>query len=294
MDTNNPLHKETERIKILMSEQMFLGGPAMGLTSPKNVAKTIDWAKTWNRHDWLTFVEITTGILGIIPTPATPVLLFISAAAGVSNATGYWKEGHHYEAGLMLAFSLLGTGALFKILKNSKIFMKLGAKKSTELIEKVASGTASRTEQEMAKQLVEEIAPVADELAKETLKEAVRKFISQLPKQSLIFIIKILRSMVKLGVFGIKTGIVIEGTFYTYDKIYTALNYKNEKFMSERERSESFKLLNILKEKEPEVKKTAIEIVKGAEGQILQNSELFANIDTSINSVSRNRKIKIK
>ena len=182
MNKNYLLYKETERIKVLMSEQIFLGGPAIGF-SPKNAVKTVDWMKSWDKHDWLSFIEVTTGILGMIPTPATPVLLSISTAAGVSNATGYWKEGHHFEAGLMLTFSLLSAGVLSGILKNSKLFMKLGVKGSTELIEDVASGTASRVEQEMAKQLVKEITPVADKLAKETSKEVVKRFITELPKK---------------------------------------------------------------------------------------------------------------
>jgi len=280
MNKNYLLYKETERIKVLMSEQIFLGGPTIGF-SPKNAVKTIDWMKTWNKHDWLSFIEVTSGILGMVPTPATPILMFISTAAAVSNATGYWKEGHHFEAGLILSFSLLSTGVLINLLKNSEIFMKLGAKGSTELIENVASGTASRAEQEMAKKLVKEITPVADKLAKETSKEIVKRFIAELPKKSLIELIKILRGISKLGIYGIKEGVVIAGTFITYDKMYRALNYKNEKNLSERDKNQLVNLYQLIFNNQDEIQQSMLREVKKAQPKLFENPDTIIHNDTT-------------
>jgi len=254
----------------------------------KNMANKL---KTWNTQDWLSFIELTSGLLGLIPSPATPFLLGISMGAGVANAKILWDKGDHYTAGLYMAFSVLPASTLIKSLRNSKLFMRLGQKNSLKLIEKVGEGTATAAEKEMVQQLTKDAATVAKTLEKEVTKQIIGNILSELPKKSLMFIINILRGMVKLGVFGITQGIIIEGTFYTYDKIYKALNYKNEKFLSEREKSEAFQLFNIIKEKEPEVKKSAIGVVKGAEDKILQNSELFATIDTAgYKSYLRNRK----
>jgi len=285
MDRNNLLHKETERIKILMSEQIFLGGPAMGLTSPKNVANAIDWVKSWDKHDWLNFVEITTALLSAIPHPAapitSPILLGISTTAGVANAVEYFKEGDKYTGGLMLAFSIIPAGELVKILRGSKTYMRLGTAKSIEVINAAKSGTATSSELKIAQELVEEMAPHADELAKQTMTYTIKKTLQELPKMSLNFILKLCIGMVKLGVFGIKEGIVIAGTFFTYDKIYKALNYKNEKNLSVREKNGLVNLYNIIWGNKEEIKNKLIEEVRRVEPEMQKHQKVFLSIDTT-------------
>jgi hypothetical protein len=284
MPANSSLIKETERIKVLMSEQItFLGGPS--IISPKNAVKTFDWVKTWDKHDWLNFVEITTALLAAIPQPASPVtspiLLGVSTTAGLTNAALYFKEGDPYTGGLMLAFSVIPVASLIKTLKGSKIFMRLGYKESMRIINAAKAGTATAEEFKLAKKLVEDIAPYADELGKETVKYTIKEYLEQLPKRSLKFILKLFIRMSKLGVFGIKEGILIAGTFYTYDKIYRALNYKNEKNLSTRDKNQLVKLYNIIIDNEEEIKKQMIEDAKKVAPQIEKNNKLFFSINTT-------------
>ena len=292
MLANNLLIEETERIKFLMFEQVpdTRFGPERfmsGTERTKNVHSaqawdgaqkkeqefnsklsskmkdTVEWVKTWDKHDWLTFVELTSAILSAIPQPlapiTTPVLLSISTSAGLANAALYFNEGDPYMGGLMLAFSVLPVGALVSNLKGAKTFMRLGAKESIRIIRAAKAGTATPSEFKTAQELIKEIAPQANKLAEETIKYTIKQSLKQLPKRSLQFILKLCIGMSKLGVFGIKEGIVIAGTFFTYDKIYKILNYKNEKNLSIREKNELVKCYNILWENEEEIKKQLIE-----------------------------------
>lgn len=285
MYVNNLLHKETERIKDLMFEQIFLGGPAMGLTSPKNVMGTINWMKSWDKHDWLNFVEITTSLLAVIPQPAapitSPILLGISTTAGVANALEYFKEGDKYTGGLMLAFSVIPAGQLVKTLRGSKTYMRLGTAKSIEVINAAKSGTATSSELKIAQELVEEIAPHADELAKQTITYTIKKTLQELPKKSLSFVIKLCLIMYRLGVFGIKAGVTIGGTFLSYDLMYRALNYKNKKNMSLREKNEMAKSYDLIMNNEDEIIKLSVDDIKKNESSLLEHSDSFISIDTT-------------
>lgn len=273
---------EVNKIHMLLygqgiNEQFF--GPIMTHHTMKGFGKIADWIETWDKKDWLTFIELTTGLLALIPTPATPVLFAISSAAGLANAKVHWDEGYKYEAGLMIAFSLLGAGALVSVLKNSKVFMKLGKEGSKKLIEKAISGTATNTEKKMLKQLVEEITPVADDLAKATIKETIRRFIIELPKKSTKFLIGLLATMYKIGKFGVKEGIVIAGTFLAYDKIYLALNHDNIEGLSNRDKNGLVKIYKLIKNNEQVVRQDSFEEFKKAEPKIEKNYSDFVKIN---------------
>jgi hypothetical protein len=296
MRAENLLYTETERIKFLMSEQIFLGGPAMAISSPKNVIKTTNWISTWDKHDWLNFVEITSAILSSIPQPlspiTSPILLGVSTTAGLANARLYFKEGDPYTGGLMLAFSVIPGVSLLRTLKGSKVFMRLGYKESIRLINAAKTGTATAEEFKLAKELITDIAPYANELGKETVKHTIKESLKQLPKKSLQFIIKLCLVMFKLGVFLIKEGIIIAGTFYTYEKIYKALNYKNEKNLSLREKNELVKLHNTIMKNKEEVKNTGIEELNKSEPLIQKNPNLFISIDINNQNNSPFSKLK--
>jgi hypothetical protein len=281
MYTNNLLQEETERIKNLISEQTFLGGPAMGIVSPRNTLKTFNWIKTWDNRDWLNFVEMTTGILGSIPSPASPFLLGISIGAGIANAKLYYDGGDPYTAGLYLAFSVIPVASLIKQLKFSKTFMRLGKDGSVKLLEKIKSGTATASEQKMAKDLVREIGPVSNELGKEVVRQTISKILSELPKKSLSFVIKLCLMMYNLGVFGIRAGVTIGGTFLSYDLMYRALNYKNKKNMSLREKNEMAKVYNFIVNNEDEIKTLSIDDIKKNQSSLLEHSNSFISIDTT-------------
>lgn len=267
-----------------IQEQSY-GLPIIPLHTNQELDKIGDWVETWDKKDWLTFIEVSTGILSMIPTPASPVLMSISTIAGFANAKVHWDEGYKYEAGLMFTFSLLGVGTLYKLLKNSKVFNKIGKEGIISLLKKVTSGSASKNEKKIVKELVKEITPVADDLAKETTKEIFKKFIAELPKKSLKFLVRLLLTMFRLGKFGVKEGIVILGTFFTYDKLYKALNYKNEKALSEREKNGLVKIYNFIWDNEEEVQKVLIEETKKYMAPMIKNPDDFLSIKVDTTEV---------
>lgn len=218
-----------------------------------------DWIGTWNKRDWLIFIEVSSGLLAMIPSPASPFLLAISTTAGFVNAKAAWDEGHHYEAGLMFTFSLLGAATVYRILKFSKTYRQLGNQGSIKLMEKVVSGTASTVEKSTAKKLVEEIGPYADELSRETSKEIIRRTIKNLSKKGLKYLVKFFISILKIGKFVVREGVVIAGTFLSYDKIYQALNYKDEQAMKERRHDPLVKIYNLVMNNEEEIIKQMYE-----------------------------------
>lgn len=281
MENNNFFNKDVVRIKYLMTEQIFLGGPSMGMSSPQRTSETFNWIKTWDANDWLNFVEATTGILGSIPSPASPFLLGISLGAGLVNAKLYYDGGDPYTAGLYLAFSIIPAASLIKQLKYSKTFMRLGKGGSMKILEKVKSGTATNLEKNMAKDLIEEIAPASNELGKEVVKQTISKILLELPKKSLISIVKLCSIMYKIGLFGLKAGVVMGGTFLSYDLIYKALNYKNQKNMSIREKNEMVKLYDFIMNNEEEIKKLSVDEIKKNERYLIDNSDKFLTIDTT-------------
>lgn len=283
----NEVLVEISRINQLLNQknlnEQVVGGvlPFNPMHTYKNIKKIGDWVGTWDKKDWLTFVELTSGVLGAIPSPASPILLGISMGAGIANAKIYYDEGDVYGAGLYLTFTLLGAGALIKILRNSKTFMSLGQKRSLELIQKVNSGAATEAEKKTMKSLIEEIGPSTKELAKETSKEIVKRILTELPKKGLMYVLKLCIAMSKLGVFGIKEGIVISGTFLAYDKIYKALNYKNEKNLSVREKNELVQLYRFIVSNKEEITDLMVNEIEKVEPAMMENAKTLMSIDTT-------------
>jgi hypothetical protein len=172
-----------------------------------------------NTHDWLALIEISTGLLGLIPTPLSPFLLGISLVAGVADAGLYYKEGDPYMGTMMLALSIIPGGEIVKILKGSKVLTKRGVKGSKELIKKYKSGAKLTSEEldDIAK-LGTDISKNADEITKSMKNSVIRKyFADKSPKfliNSLLFLKKI--GVIKAGDIALKIG----GLVYGLDKLY--------------------------------------------------------------------------
>jgi hypothetical protein len=175
-----------------------------------------------NSHDWLTLIEISTGVLGMIPTPLSPFLLGISTAAGVADAALYWQEGDKYMATIMFALTVIPGGELFKVLKGSKVLTKRGIKGSQELIKKYKSG-AKLTSQELddiAKLGTDISKNAADvtKLMKKTISENIAKYLADKTPKFLMNILLFLKKIgiIKLSDIVLKTG----ATVWTFDKLY--------------------------------------------------------------------------
>lgn len=141
------IQEEVDRINNLMGlfsidEQSvggvtMLGGPS--LFNLSSGLKVYNWFKSFDRHDWASFVEITTGVLGMIPTPASPVLLGISVAAGLTDAAFYFNEGDPYMGGLMIALAILPMAEFIKAVPAAKPILEKGSDYVKDLLKKARS-----------------------------------------------------------------------------------------------------------------------------------------------------------
>jgi hypothetical protein len=286
---------------IKMRGLMFEQSPAMMSLSASMVddaPEFIEWIKTWDHHDWLGFISITSGILGSIPSPASGALLSISLGTGALDAYYYFKEDDPYTGGLILAFSIIPAGQLIRLANKvgMKTFLGLGRKKSVELLEKAASGTANATERKTAENIVKESAKAADELAKLTMMATINNIIAELGKKSLNFVLKFLILLYRLNIYTLKAGIIIAGTFYSYDTLYKALNYKNIKNLDVRERNSLVQLHNLIVGDEKKINEMLIQNLKEPNvlDSILKNPRPLINLDTTVPIIFVDNKNKLK
>jgi len=286
---------------IKMRGLMFEQSPAMMSLSASMVddaPEFIEWIKTWDHHDWLGFISITSGILGSIPSPASGALLSISLGTGALDAYYYFKEDDPYTGGLILAFSIIPAGQLIRLANKvgMKTFLGLGRKKSVELLEKAASGIANATERKTAENIVKESAKAADELAKLTMMATINNIIAELGKKSLNFVLKFLILLYRLNIYTLKAGIIIAGTFYSYDTLYKALNYKNIKNLDVRERNSLVQLHNLIVGDEKKINEMLIQNLKEPNvlDSILKNPQPLINMDTTVPIIFVDNKNKLK
>lgn len=256
-----------------MNEQITLLGAGQGLN--------LQWQKTlnWDKHDWLQFISLTTGLVGSIPHPIAKALMGVSLATAWADAAIYLQEGKKYEAGLMFAFSVIPSMHLFKMLKNSKTFMKLGPKYSKDLMKKSAEGTLNTQEKKIAQELIQEIAPQSKVLATEAAKQTVKSVITAISKKGLKYLIKLGYMMYKLGIFGIKSGIEIAGVFYAWDILYLTIAQNDPKLLKDRRGNSLVQLKNYLTNNEKEVTALIIDEIEEKATSSPELSKRFLKIN---------------
>jgi hypothetical protein len=197
-------------------------GLGLGATITYNWNDIKEYFSTYDTHDWLSLIEITTGLLGLIPTPASPILLGISAAAGVSDAYVYYKEGDKYMAGIMLILSVIPGGELVSILKKTNVFSKKGSGYVAKLLKKSKAGkTLTEVEQKELKEVAETMTENAGEvkgLFKKGLKKSIVAYLkNKTPKWMANALARLIKTRVyKASKVVFKTG----GLIYGFDKLY--------------------------------------------------------------------------
>jgi hypothetical protein len=295
MSTSISLIEETERIKVLMSEQVtFLGGPSMGLTSPERVLKLTNWIKTWDKHDWLTFIDVTATALGMVTGPAAPFFFGVALAAALTDSALYFKEDDPYMGGIVLALSIIPFGELVVILKKTG---KLGPKATIETLEKVKTGKASKQEKLVAKEIITEIGENSEKLARSVQKNLVKKFLENFAKLSLRTMIQIIVLLIHTGKAVGKLGIVLGGIYYTYDEIYLGLNYLSgklglttkedqKKYLKIRYNSKFQNMIRMLKvaTNQQTIKEQSQEFMELNSDVIEKNPNLIARVEPESNS----------
>lgn len=192
----------------------------------------------WEGHNVTTVIEIGTLLLGLIPSPLSPVLLGISTAAGLADAGLYFAEGDNYMGSMMLALEVIPGGELFSVLKKGKTVSKLGVEGTKEILQKgvknelkdqLAQQTYKNVTQELQGSLGKEIAQKAEKTIATRATTKMAEGFAKLPfKQQL----KTFSDIVELcwNAIGKIPQIILKvgGTTFTVDQLYLAINGRDE------------------------------------------------------------------
>ena len=206
-------------------------------------------------HDAASFVEMGTLILGLIPSPLSPILLGISTGAGLADAGVYFAEGDKYMGSMMLALEIIPGGEFYKVFKGSKTATKLGREGTMELLENGAKKTLKGSDEIAFQQLKQELKVVAPELAKGVQKQIVKNVTENLV-QNFIKVVKGMSPLNMLKTFFNVLGIIwkssgtipqltikLGGTVWGVDQLYLAAFGRDE----DRQNSDIRKLYYMIK-----------------------------------------------
>ena len=247
MVKNNLLVEDINKFKLLMiydnsktySENLFLEQTAYEMhlekifadpekaqefldANSKVIKGLYDWFSTFDSHDWLSLIEVSSGLLGLIPTPLSPFLLGISLVAGLSDAGVYFVEGDPYMGTMMMALSIIPGGELLVALKGNKVLKKRGAKGCKELIKKYKKGIKLTTEElDDLTKLSVSIPKNADEVKRLLKYNITKNMIKTIGSKSTKYLMNLLLFLKRIGV--IKLGDIVfkvGAVTYTFDKLY--------------------------------------------------------------------------
>jgi len=191
-------------------------------------------------HTFLTIVEIGTLILGLIPSPLSPILLGVSTAAGLGDSATYFYEGDKYMGSMMLALEIIPGGEFLKVLRGSKTAVKLGKEGTIELLQQGSKGTLKGGEEILYQNLKKELKTIEGEVVQATQKQ-LGKEISENLTQNFVKTTKNYSTIDKLKVFYTILGsiwknigtlpqmaIKVGSTMIGVDKLYLALFGRDE------------------------------------------------------------------
>lgn len=239
-----------------------------------------NWFASFDAHDWLTLIEVSTGVLGLIPTPLSPLFLGISTIAGVADAGVYFYEGDKYMGSMMLALAIIPGGELSKAFKGSRVFLKRGVNGSKELIKKYKSGV-KLTKQEIddLRKLGKEFTQNSTEITKSLTKELSEKLIKGLSKKTPKYLINLILLLKKLGVIKLsEITLKLGGIVYTVDKLYLYIFrdsiLSNKTDLDSRTKNELRMMINKLLGYDKEVKEFLVFTAEEAFKKALKNPKI--------------------
>jgi hypothetical protein len=218
-----------------------------------------DWLKTFNAHDWLAVIEVSSGIAAMVSGPFAPIFLGIGAAAGAYDSYLYFKDGDPYMGTIMMALSLIPGGVIKGIFKTSKVLQRRGIKGSIDLIKKYKSG--SKLTKEQAKDLSRigiDFAKNSSQINAAMGKEVSKRLLSGLAKKSPKFLMNLILALNKIGLVNLSEFVLkFGGTIYTFDKIYLYVFrdsvFANQKYLDSRTKNEHRAIVNKLLKYDKEV-----------------------------------------
>jgi len=271
----------------------LIGGPSMsGVFDPSTGAKLYNWFESFDKHDWLSFIEITSGILGMIPTPLSPVLLGISLAAGTADAAVYFNEGDPYMGGLMLALAVIPGVEFVKAVPGLKKYLVKGKNYIADVLKKAKQLNGAKNLSKGAQQVVDEAKEIitlmkwgsyeiATLAAKYTVTRVLKGVISTGGK--MLFGTALLLSKLTFAVG--KPVAQVAGIYYTYDEIYLALYGDDKEKMKLRYNSRFQGLIRALKviTNYESVEKQVAEYLEMNQDILVKDPSKLASIDPEKN-----------
>ena len=286
---------EIERIQSLMGVTAINEQGLPGLLTPlgtMGIPRAYNWFSTFNKHDWLTFVDIVSGVLGMFPTPAAPIFLGVSLAACYADGGLYLAENDPYMGGLILSFCLVPLGEFIRYVPGAKNIILKGKQYCIDLLKKAKSlsgkkflDAAEKKIVQEAELLIKEISKKSDEIAKLTQKYFVTRAISNIIKTGgkLLHGTALLLSKMSWAIG--RPIVLLSGIYYTYDEIYLALYGSDEQKMKLRNNSSFQNLVRFLKVASnlESVEKQQEEYVNSNVKTIKENPEKFVEIDPNEN-----------
>jgi hypothetical protein len=286
---------EIERIQSLMGVTAINEQGLGGLLTPlgiMGIPRAYNWFSTFNTHDWLTFVDIVSGVLGMFPTPAAPIFLGVSLAACHADGALYFAENDPYMGGLILSFCLIPLGEFIRYVPGAKNIISKGKQYCINLLKKAKSlsgkevlDAAEKKIVQEAELLIKEISKNSDEIAKLTQKYFVTRAISNIIKTGgkLLHGTALLLSKTSWAIG--RPIVLLSGIYYTYDEIYLALYGSDEQKMKLRNNSKFQQLIRLLKvvTNLESVEKQQKEFVNSSVKTIEENPEKFVEIDPNEN-----------
>ena len=305
MVKNNLLVEDINKFKLLMiydnsktySENLFLEQTAYEMhlekifadpekaqefldANSKVIKGLYDWFSTFDSHDWLSLIEVSSGLLGLIPTPLSPFLLGISLVAGLSDAGLYFAEGDPYMGTMMAVLALIPGGELWVAIKGSKVLKKRGSKGCIELIKKYKKGVKLTKEEldDLAK-LGVSISKNADEVKRLLKYNITKNMIKTIGSKSTKYLMNLLLFLKRIGV--IKLGDIVfkvGAVTYTFDKLYLYVFrdsiFANKEILDKRTTNDLRYLINKLLGYDKEVQEFILATTKQELKKIAENPKI--------------------
>jgi hypothetical protein len=318
MVKNNLLVEDINKFKLLMiynnsktySENLFLEQTAYEMhlekifadpekaqefldANSKVIKGLYDWFSTFDSHDWLSLIEVSSGLLGLIPTPLSPFLLGISLVAGLSDAALYFAEGDPYMGTMMAVLALIPGGELLVAIKGSKVLKKRGSKGCIELIKKYKKGIKLTAEElDDLTKLGVSISKNADEVKRLLKYNITKNIIKTIGSKSTKYLMNLLLFLKKIGV--IKLGDIVlkvGGVTYGFDKLYLYVFrdsiFANKEILDKRTKNDLRYLINKLLGYDKEVQEYILLKTNEALKKVLDNPNTQENmVDIKIDELA--------
>ena len=305
MIKNHILIEDISKIKLLMvydngktyGENLFLEQTAFEryldrtFEDPKKAQEYLDanskvmkglynWFSTFNSHDWLSLIEVSSGLLGLIPTPFSVLFLGVSLVAGLSDAGVYFVEGDPYMGTMMMALSIIPGDELLVALKGNKVLKKRGAKGCKELIKKYKKGIKLTTEElDDLTKLSVSIPKNADEVKRLLKYNITKNMIETIGSKSTKYLMNLLLILKKIGVIKLgKIVLTVGGIQYGFDKLYLYVFrdsvFANEELLDKRTTNDLRYVINKLLGYDKEVQEFILATTKQELKKIAENPKI--------------------